>query len=85
MNELKPCPFCGGKAYMRMVCRNETIEKFPDKADALEKYPAKWWVLGCLTPGCILEANPEKHFIKLGFRAGSEKEAVEKWNKRAEE
>lgn len=81
---IKECPFCGGEANMWKCTRKEAWEKFPEKRESLMSYPAEWWVLGCGTEGCILEANRERHFIKLAFRAGSAKEAVDKWNRRKE-
>lgn len=63
--------------------KKEALEKFPERREGIATFPDEWWVLGCETEGCILEASKEKHFIKLAFRIGSAKEAAEKWNRRA--
>ena len=83
-NDLKPCPFCGGEGHMKLVMRKEALEKFQDRSEVLGSYPPRWWVIGCKTEGCILEFNPDKHFIKLAFHFGHKDEAIEKWNRRAE-
>lgn len=68
MSELKPCPFCGGKAEI------EDFEYFPDCANE----PEKWKSVGCFTDGCVCERHCD------GVYCESEIEAVKKWNTRAE-
>ena len=85
MYKLKACPFCSGKANIWKCTKKEALERFPAKRESIVNYPDSWWVLGCETEGCILEANREKHFIKIAFRAGSAREAATKWNRRADE
>lgn len=82
-SNLKPCPFCGGKALLYKRTKKTAIKMFPEKKNAISTFPVAWWVMGCVTEGCILEANPDWYYIKLGFRAESKDEAIKKWNRRA--
>ena len=58
MSELKPCPFCGGKASVRRHS-NKWID---------------WWLVSC--PYC--------HISQIGNGYEFEFEAIEAWNRRAE-
>lgn len=77
MTELKPCPFCGGKAVLFQIPYNTTEE--------LHKHPKwfwnnpGWWTIGCETDGCIANFNHEM-MLFLGS-----KQAVDAWNRRADD
>lgn len=78
MSELKPCPFCGGKARIRQVKTKDVDEKFhPVFGDA-----DKIYVVGCETWDCLLylcDRSPH-----LMFPMSRRENAVNRWNRRAE-
>ena len=66
MAELKPCPFCGGKARHKAAKFNK-LGAYGDKKDDL-----KWHAIYCTT--CKLSQPARTYF--------AEEEAVEAWNRR---
>lgn len=86
MSELKPCPFCGGKAVMKEFKKTSIVPEFWDDASeerkhALNNLPDKWVMLGCNTKGCILYYDTSGHTASLFFR-GKDKTIEERWNRR---
>lgn len=81
--KLKPCPFCGGKAVCVHVKKEDAMRRHPEKEGVLESYPDAWYVVGCETEDCILHLDPEKHFMRLGFRTSAEDVLIKRWNRRA--
>lgn len=93
--ELKPCPFCGGKAnvyeYTRAEAKDLVMKMHYGKNEKKEviqqvmKMPVDTWaIIGCETEDCILYANKKKHVSSLFFRETSAERIAEKWNKRPE-
>ena len=72
--QLKPCPFCGGKAIIFQIPYNTTEE--------LHKHPSwfwnnpGWFTVGCETEMCIASVN---HEMMLFINS---KQAEEAWNRR---
>lgn len=69
MAELKPCPFCGGKA--RMKCGNYNLLGAYGTAETARK----WFGVYCRS--CNTSQWPREFFSK--------EEAIEAWNRRAED
>ena len=93
--DLKPCPFCGGKANVYEYTRAEAKDLVMkmhygenEKKEAIQqvmKMPVDTWaIIGCETEDCILYANKKKHVSSLFFRETSAERIAEKWNKRPE-
>lgn len=93
--ELKPCPFCGGKAnvyeYTKAEAKDLVMKMHygeTEQKEAIEqvmKMPVDTWaIIGCETKDCILYANKKKHVSSLFFRETSAERIAEKWNKRPE-
>jgi len=93
--ELKPCPFCGGKANVYEYTKAEAKDLVMkmhygenEKKEAIQqvmKMPVDTWaIIGCETEDCILYANKKKHVSSLFFRETSAERIAEKWNKRPE-
>ena len=93
--DLKPCPFCGGKANVYEYTRAEAKDLVMkmhygenEKKEAIQqvmKMPVDTWaIIGCETEDCILYANKKKHASSLFFRETSAERIAEKWNKRPE-
>lgn len=69
MDELKPCPFCGGKAKVK-----ERFGRVWDGIQVKRDYTGEWRA-GCLTRGCIASSINNYYPSML--------DAVEAWNRRA--
>lgn len=93
--DLKPCPFCGGKAnvyeYTKAEAKDLVMKMHygeTEQKEAIEqvmKIPVDTWaIIGCETKDCILYANKKKHVSSLFFRETSAERIAEKWNKRPE-
>lgn len=93
--DLKPCPFCGGKANVYEYTKAEVKDLVmkmhygeTEQKEAIEqvmKMPVDTWaIIGCETKDCILYANKKKHVSSLFFRETSAERIAEKWNKRPE-
>ena len=93
--DLKPCPFCGGKANIYEYTKAEAKDLVMrmhygenEKKEAIQqvmKMPVDTWaIIGCETEDCILYANKKKHVSSLFFRETSAERIAEKWNKRPE-
>ena len=93
--ELKPCPFCGGKAnvyeYTKAEARDLVMRMHygeNEKKEAIEhvmKMPVDTWaIIGCETKDCILYANKKAHVSSLFFRETNAERLAEKWNRRPE-
>lgn len=93
--ELKPCPFCGGKAnvyeYTKAEAKDLVMKMHYGETEQKEvieqvmKMPVDTWaIIGCETKDCILYANKKKHVSSLFFRETSAERIAEKWNKRPE-
>ena len=78
--DLKPCPFCGGKANVYEYTRAEAKDLVMkmhygenEKKEAIQqvmKMPVDTWaIIGCETEDCILYANKKKHVSSLFFQS----------------
>ena len=69
LEQLKPCPFCGGKAGLAQIGNAHT-----------KKYVAE---VGCLTFGCTvsLRVGSPKGYAAMEW---VDNKAIEKWNSRVE-
>lgn len=77
---LKPCPFCGGMAYLY----GEEIRDYVNGSWA-EKSRKEYWVSPNCWPSCDLGNTHARAFgVFDGIRYTSPKAAAEAWNKRAE-
>ena len=92
MDKLKPCPFCGGEAEMRV--RFNSISKYAGKKSDIPKgakfvrsigypqgriyyeYQEKIFIPRCLVTSCV--GRSSKYYP-------CEEMAIEAWNRRAEE
>ena len=66
--ELKPCPFCGGKAEIQKDVRYPRPRRTRKKA----------YEVICTNIDCIIYRADNVYYLKM-------KDAVEAWNKRAEQ
>ena len=68
--ELKPCPFCGTKAYSRITVTAELMKGY----------------IGCNNSGCGLkmdfEIKPKSVLLNFNDVVNGIHDAVERWNKR---
>lgn len=78
--ELKPCPFCGGKA--KLVSFPAGTEASCNGKEKYNPFSAGVVLMGCETEGCILHMDIEAHKASLFFLFGSEDEAAKGWNRR---
>jgi Lar family restriction alleviation protein len=69
--ELKPCPFCGGKACIRFCRHTYTIPTY-----AVETGEEEYWVVRC--EKCSIQYPAWGH-------PKTEQEAIEIWNRRADD
>lgn len=84
MKELKPCPFCGGKAHIRKFKRKAKN----DKGEVMKGDYKTWYGLGCYTPDCICYMNVDERTTRFMFIIRDEeakKLTIERWNRRVEE
>ena len=82
MGELKPCPFCGGKAHIRKIHGRAR----DNNGDVIKGKYHDWYALGCYTQDCICFLNIDSRsarFMFVGSIDGKET-AIERWNRRAE-
>ena len=81
MAELKPCPFCGGKAEIKIWKRAKIIDcsAFSTNPDycKTKKLPSKYLVK-CVNKSCRACRPQTKYF-------STKKKAIETWNTRAKE
>ena len=80
MSELKPCPFCGGKAKVKRIYYKNLDE---DYKSALRVDRDFFYVIGCETYDCILriiDSTPRLLFIDA-YR----KDLAQRWNRRVDE
>lgn len=77
MSELKPCPFCGGKAVLFKT------KKITNGTDEAKSEKRDHWAIGCETWECILHADEEIKNARLFFRPDSKQVAIDRWNRRA--
>ena len=79
-NELKPCPFCGGEAEIKIWKRSKIIDcsAFSTNPDycKTKKLPTKYLVK-CSNPKCIACRPQTRYFY-------TKKKAIEAWNRRAD-
>ena len=77
MSELKPCPFCGGKAFFSAKCFSE-------------KGITRVWQFGICCAKCGVETPRSDYKIELSFESNGEVKtpideremALEAWNRR---
>lgn len=81
MPELKPCPFCGGEAY---ICGAEVTDYY--MGTWAPKSRKEYWVQTHCSPTCLWGMVRSRAFGTIGgVRYGSEMNAARVWNRRAEE
>lgn len=73
MNDLKPCPFCGGEAHM-MMCTDNKTRMYPAYGKVIHDYHIQTFTSYCVRcSGCGVTTKAYKH-KQLAFTA---------WNRRA--
>ena len=80
--ELKPCPFCGGKARLRYIRTRTVIAPLGNVAPIPKG--RGYWTIGCDTYDCILYFQPFSNRPRLMFCDGSKSFMIDRWNRRAE-
>lgn len=75
MDQLKPCPFCGGKVYMALM------------GEGPEEHTMNWWQIhgGHLEGDCSCRLFMQSGIFWPEYGgAKEEEELIQKWNRRAE-
>lgn len=84
MDELKPCPFCGGKAYLEHIgiekCRN------PDNGDLITRWSVRCQKCGTEKQGgCSQYIFCKDETLRLVSQLyDGRSKAIEAWNRRAD-